>query len=123
MAKNDRFPSDANKKKMQANRSKVEVMPDKPAVEGKAVPLVQVHFKKKHQHHLDHVWALMPGLNHIPAEVWDEAKKHPSIVKFKADGDLVDGEEAEASAELEAEESKSDELAEAEAEAPAKDEE
>lgn len=86
MAKNKRFPSDANKSKNAAK--KVEVTPEK-TVEGKAVPLVQVEYKKENHHLLDHVYALRKGVNHIPADVWAKAAEHPTTKQLIKDGHLV----------------------------------
>lgn len=91
MAKEARFPSDANKPKSSAKSgpeaaieaakqsSKLAEMPSVPPVEGVPQDLVKVKFNDDRHHLLDHVWALKKGINHLPKAIWEKAKAHPSI--------------------------------------------
>lgn len=88
MAKQKRFPSDANKDQP-GNQKKVEVMPEV-KVEGKPQSLVKIHYKKENHHLLNHVYAVTQGLNHVPADVWVEAKKQPATAQLLKDGHLVE---------------------------------
>lgn len=91
MAKGNRFPSEANKKKSGAEL-KDKSNPEK--VEGKSQDLVQVEYKKDNHLFIDHVWALRKGVNHLPKEVWEKFKDHPSAVQLSKDGHLVGPKEA-----------------------------
>lgn len=86
MAKGNRFPSDANKKKEPAN---VEVMPER-KVEGVARKLVQVEYRLKNHHMLNQVHAVGPGINHVDSAVWEAAKKHPATMHLIKEGHLID---------------------------------
>ena len=90
MAKGNRFPSDANKKKGAAAKAEAA-----PAVEGAKQDLVQVEYKKDNHHILSGVHALRQGVNHLPRSVWEEAKKHPSIQSMMASGHIVGPEDEE----------------------------
>lgn len=88
MAKNNRFPSNANKQKKQAEKKPAAPEAVK-AVEGKKVELVEVEYKKENHHVLDHVHALRKGKNHLPKEVWEKAKAHPVNAALIKEGHLV----------------------------------
>lgn len=60
------------------------------AVVGKKVDVVHVHYKKQNTHVLHHVHAVAQGLNTLPKEVWEEAKKHPTTQALIKSGDLVE---------------------------------
>lgn len=71
-------------------------------VEGKAVKLVMLDYKKDNTHLLHHVHAISQGLNSIPEDVWAEAKKAPANKALLDAGHLVEVKQAEVVAESEA---------------------
>lgn len=78
MAKNNRFPSEANKSKNpKPAAAKAEGSPTE--VKAFAQDLVKIHYSKDNNHVLSGVHALAPGLNHVPVQVWKEVRNHPSI--------------------------------------------
>lgn len=87
MAKNNRFPSDANKKKPTAESEKArEAGVSAPAqetqasVDGVQQDLIAVQYHKDNHHILGiGAHALRKGVNHLPKAVWEEAKQHPSV--------------------------------------------
>lgn len=96
MASNKRFPAPANKS-AQSKAAPVKAAAAAPApqagmkaVEGKKQDLVQVHYKKKNNHILSAVHSLGEGINHVPRDVWESAKKHPSIQQMIMDEHIVE---------------------------------
>jgi hypothetical protein len=84
-----RFPSPANQGKTPAAKPADGPLPQ--AVAAKAEKTVQVHYKKENNHILGiGAHALAKGVNTLPASVWSEAQKHPSVAKLLADGHIVD---------------------------------
>ena len=58
---------------------KVEVMPEAKAAAPKGpIQLVQVQYNKKNHHLMDHIYALVPGLNQVPKHIWEKFKEHPA---------------------------------------------
>jgi hypothetical protein len=100
MAKGNRFPSDANKKPAAVppgGAVPADAEGKKPVSVEASPELVQVHYKLKNHHHLDHVYCLAPGVNHLPKSVWEQHKGHPAVAKMVEAGELAElGEEAEA---------------------------
>lgn len=86
MAKENRFPADANRKKKSAEPKQSAEPPKE--VEGKKEPLVQIQYNKENHHLLDHVYAIRKGLNHVPRWVWEKTENHPTIVQLIKDGHL-----------------------------------
>lgn len=122
MAKDKRFPSDANKPKTGEKKSAAKAAPAAESA-AKQQDLVQVEYKKENNHILaGGVHALAKGLNHVPKAIWEESKKHPSVAKLIADGHAVvvgDQSAAEAPAEADEDPSESDAAASADAESAA----
>lgn len=106
MAKEKRFPSDANKSK-----AKSAVKEADSVVEGSKQELVKVEYTKDNHHVLQGVHALRKGVNHLPKEIWVEAKKHPSVIKMIEVGHIVADPLADEAEEVEGDEA--DEGAEA----------
>lgn len=93
MAKNNRFPSEANKPiqktsdKPIAKNGKKE--PEQKVVTGIKQDLVKIHYKKKNHHVLSGVHSIRHGDNHIPRSVLNEALKNPSTLQLVNDQDLI----------------------------------
>lgn len=60
-----------------------------PVVESQPIEMAAVLYKKQNHHLLHHVHMLVPGLNHIPQSVLDEALKHPTNAALVKDGHMV----------------------------------
>ncbi len=89
MAKKQRFPSSANPPKASAAQAAPGPLPE--AVAAKKQDVVQVEYKKENNHILGiGAHALAKGINTLPKQVWDDAKKHPSVQKLIADGHLIE---------------------------------
>jgi hypothetical protein len=41
--------------------------------------LKRIRYTEDNHHIIEHVHALRFGVNHVPAEIWDRAKEHPTI--------------------------------------------
>jgi hypothetical protein len=91
MAKSKRFPSPANPGKAPKEAAKAPAGPLPENQGSKREAQVQVEYKKENNHILGiGAHALAKGVNTIPAGVWAEAQKHPSVQKLMADGHLID---------------------------------
>jgi hypothetical protein len=113
MAKNNRFPSDANKpakapsvvdaEKAAAIKAAAVEKAGLPAagakMAAKAPELVQVHYGKKNHHFMESVHHLAPGLNQVAKDVWDRNKDHPAMKALIKDGTVKVGAAAEKEAE------------------------
>lgn len=97
MAKGNRFPSDANKKKAAAAEKPAE------AVQGLKQDLVKVEYKEEKHHVLTGVHAIRQGVNHLPEHIWAAAKRHPSVQKLIEDGHIVQSKEALAAGDVQEE--------------------
>jgi len=82
-----RFPSDANKQKEKPKKAApaVELAGSVP-ISVPAPKLVAVNYKGKNQFHLDHVHALLPGVNHVPEEVLEKMGEHASVMHLVKSG-------------------------------------
>lgn len=58
-------------------------------VEGKAVQLVTLEYKKDNHHWLTGVFSISKGINHVPVEIWEHCKGAPSIQALLKSGDLA----------------------------------
>ena len=85
MAKELRFPSDANRPK---NAPKKVDAPEVQPVVGEKQNLVSVIYKRPNHHLLDHIYAITQCVNHVPVKLWEKAKSHPAVVAMLKSGDL-----------------------------------
>lgn len=98
MAKDNRFPSQANNKKKAQDEAKAAAKAGKPEAkdeakevvsEGKASNLVQIHYSGDNHHFLNHVQHLSKGMNQVSQDVYESAKEHPTFKKLQSDGTIV----------------------------------
>lgn len=97
MAKDKRFPSPANvevtKDGMPAPVVNKEPKGPYPEIKGKAQKLVTITYHGDNHVVLHNgVHHLAPGMNHLPEELWSEAKKHSNIQQLMKDKKLHEGE-------------------------------
>ena len=96
MAKEKRFPSDANRQKPGFAPKELS-KPEAKTVSGSKQELVQVEYKKENHHLLPKsVHHLSKGINHLPKSVWEEHKKDPAIAHLLKEGHIVEVETGEA---------------------------
>lgn len=96
MAKDQRFPSDANKPKAadpvkpKAEEAEVEEAKVEPAKASVPIgPMVELKYSGKNAVVIDRVYSIGPGLNSMPASVWKKFGNHPNMLKLIKDGSLV----------------------------------
>jgi hypothetical protein len=96
MAKDQRFPSDANKPKAadpvkpKAEDAEVEeAEAEVPAkVSAPIGPMVQLDYSGKNAVVIDRVYSIGPGVNSMPLSVWKKFSEHPNLLKLIKDGSL-----------------------------------
>lgn len=74
----------------EAKKKSPEAPKEPVVVEGKAQALVQLSYGADNHHWLNHVHSISRGLNHVPADVWEKAKEHPTTRALLGKGTIVE---------------------------------